>query len=960
MKKIFTLSLCLFIANLTWASGRFDGHSDPLRVTFIKNPHKVHDLMYQQQLRNAASWQQFMSRNGSWNVVFNEESQMPHRAFGVPVLVNGASIRDKSDRFIGTELSVFGTRLENLDFRSISSSKKYDYVNYSQRYQGLEVLWSEVQVKFTKDGRLMQFSLDYHPQINISTTPHISEQAAVNFATSNIPGVKSAVANSALKVLPMPLFREYNYRLVYEVTVENMDAEGIPGRYYTLVDANNGEILYRNNKIVHIANTDVNVTGTLYTTHPYNASTVEPLRNLKMVVGGTTYYTDSTGYLGLTNTAPVNATLSLEGPWVRVRTNNVTPSWAASLAPGANNLSADNNTDIRQRTTFYAVNTVHDFMKSFYPNFTGMDSPLPANVDVAGNCNAFYDGSSINFYAAGGGCNATSLVADVCYHEYGHGINDKFYQSQGFSFDNGAMGEGYADIWALGITDSPILGIGFYSNNPTGFVRRYDINKKVFPQDLIGEVHADGEIIAGCFWDTYLNLGNLQQMMDLFAESFYAGITGPDGTEGQLFQDVLYEVLTLDDNDGDLTNGTPNFCDITSAFAIHGITLGAAVNVNHNQVLQAAENLPVNVDATVSGLGTGTVVRGFYRIGGSGPYTPFVLGNTAGNNYQGSIPSQPKGTIIEYYLGVEDNCGTLTNIMPEGAEAANPNIPYYIMVGFDQLLVEDFDAFAGSWTTGIPSDNATTGEWLIDIPVPSYVGTAVVQPGDQNTVGGQFCAITGNASGPSAGAGENDVDGGKTTLLSPVYDLSNYSNPAFSYYRWYTNDQGATPGTDFWQVAITNDGVNYVDVENTDVADHSWRRYAFRVQDYVTPTSTVSLRFIAEDANAGSLIEAGVDDLILWDEVSTGIGEQSPVVVFSAYPNPTSDNVQLSIGLVKDTQVKLILTDASGKIVSVMEDQFTAGKNHIDLPVKQLAAGLYQISLFFDGGYKSLKINVIR
>jgi hypothetical protein len=282
------------------------------------------------------------------------------------------------------------------------------------------------------------------------------------------------------------------------------------------------------------------------------------------------------------------------------------------------------------------------------------------------------------------------------------------------------------------------------------------------------------------------------------------------------------------------------------------------------------------------------------------------------------------------------------------------------MVGFDQLLVEDFDAFAGSWTTGIPSDNATTGEWLIDIPVPSYVGTAVVQPGDQNTVGGQFCAITGNASGPSAGAGENDVDGGKTTLLSPVYDLSNYSNPAFSYYRWYTNDQGATPGTDFWQVAITNDGVNYVDVENTDVADHSWRRYAFRVQDYVTPTSTVSLRFIAEDANAGSLIEAGVDDLILWDEVSTGIGEQSAVVVFSAYPNPTSDNVQLSIGLVKDTQVKLILTDASGKVVSVMEDQFTAGKNHIDLPVKQLAAGLYQISLFFDGGYKSLKINVIR
>lgn len=959
MKKALPF-LLLLLTTSAFASGHFAGHNDPLLVTFIKNKHKVHDLAYQQQLRAGESWQRFLIQNGSWNVVFNEENQMPHKAFGTPQVLNGADVRSKSDFFVASELSMFNVNPNNLQYRSTASGKKYDYVNYWQQYQGLDVLWTNVQLKYTKDGRLMQFSLGYHPGINISTTPYLTEQAAVNYATANVPGVKSAIANNALKVLPIPLFRDYNYRLVYEVIVENMDAEGIPGRYYTLVDANNGEILYRNNKIVHVANTDVNVTGTLYTTHPYNPSTVEPLRNMRILVGGTTYYTDSIGYLGLTNTSAVSADVSLQGRWVSVRTNNVIPTWSVLLNPGVNNITADNNTDIKQRTTFHAVNTVHDFMKSFYPSFTGMDNPLPANVDLAGSCNAFYDGSSINFYAAGGGCNATALVADVCYHEYGHGINDKFYQSQGFSFDNGAMGEGYADIWALGITDSPILGIGFYSNNPTGFVRRYDINRKVFPQDLIGEVHADGEIIAGCFWDTYLNLGNLQQMMDLFAESFYAGLTGPDGTEGQLFQDVLYEVLTLDDNDGNLTNGTPNFCDITSAFAIHGITLGAAVNVTHSQVLQAAENNPVNINATIQGLGTGTVVRGFYRTGNTGAFTPFVLSNTTGTNYLGTIPAQPKGTIIEYYLGLEDNCGTLTNIMPSGADAANPNIPYYVMVGYDQLLTEDFDAFAGSWILGLPTDNATTGEWIVDIPIPSYVGTSVVQPGDQNTVGGQFCAITGNASGPTAGAGENDVDGGKTTLISPVFDLSNYSNPAFSYYRWFSNDQGATPGTDFWQVAISNDGVNYVDVENTDVADHSWRRFAFNVSDYVNPTATVSLRFIAEDANAGSLIEAGLDDLILWDEVSTGVQEQASVATFLSFPNPAADVVQLQIGMVREETIQIRLIDAAGKVVSLKNEVLAAGSNVIQWSVKDLSAGLYQIALSYEGGFKSLKVNVIK
>jgi Zn-dependent metalloprotease len=388
----------------------------------------------------------------------------------------------------------------------------------------------------TMDYRVMQFGLGCHPNINISTQPALTESAAVQFATNGVAGITGISVNPDIKILPIPVYRNYNYRLVYEVTVNNLDAQGIPGKYYTLIDANNGEVLYRTNQVHHVAaNTDVNVTGTLHLTHPYDPATMEPLKNMKIVEGGTTYYTDNTGFLGLTNTAATTATMSLEGQWVRVRTNNVTPSWTVNLTPGANAVNIDGNTDIKQRTTYNAIVTVHDYMKTKYPAFTGLDFALTANVDVAGSCNAFYDGNSVNFFAAGGGCNATSLVADVCYHEYGHGINDKFYQSIGAVFQNGAMGEGYADLWALGITTSPILGIGFFNNDPNGFVRRYDIDKKVYPQDLVGEVHADGEIIAGAFWDTHLNLGNLQQMMDLFKETFYAGITGADGTEGTLF-----------------------------------------------------------------------------------------------------------------------------------------------------------------------------------------------------------------------------------------------------------------------------------------------------------------------------------------------------------------------------------------------------------------------------------------
>ena len=61
----------------------------------------------------------------------------------------------------------------------------------------------------------------------------------------------------------------------------------------------------------------------------------------------------------------------------------------------------------------------------------------------------------------GGGCNATSLIADVVWHEYGHGINGYFYNSLNAGFNNGAMNEGYADLWAMSLGDIAEIGKGF-------------------------------------------------------------------------------------------------------------------------------------------------------------------------------------------------------------------------------------------------------------------------------------------------------------------------------------------------------------------------------------------------------------------------------------------------------------------------------------------------------------------
>ncbi|MDP6908918.1 MAG: T9SS type A sorting domain-containing protein, partial [Flavobacteriales bacterium] len=667
-----------------------------------------------------------------------------------------------------------------------------------------------------------------------------------------------------------------------------------------------------------------------------------------------------------------NATFRLRGLWSEVFTNGTTPSMTVSLTNGANAVDFGNNANSRESSAFYHVNIVHDYMKSFFPSFTSMDNALTTNVDVAGTCNAFYNGSSINFYQSGAGCNSFALIGDVVYHEYGHGINDKYYQSQGAFWLNGAMGEGYADIWALGITESPILGLGNSQSLPNDVIRRYDIDPKIYPQDLIGEVHADGEIIAGAWWDLGQNFGDIQQMVDLFSDTYDAVITGLDGNEGEVFVDILVEALQVDDapgngGDNDITNGTPNDLDIINAFDAHGITLLSNATLEHSAI-QAHDDQDIEVDVTVVNdypwaMNDAIVV---YRLNSSMSWNTVSLANIGGNVYSASIPGQPNGTVVAYYVALENLNNTLANVQPVAANLAEPNVPHYILVGYDQNRIEDFDNFQDNgWVEGLPTDNNSTGTWTIDVPIGSFSDDGVmVQTDEDHTpgTGNIACAFTGNASNASAGIGENDVDGGHTTLMTPVFDLSEFTNPAISFWRYYTNSppSGANPGADWWQVLVTDDGTDWVFVENTKVSDPSWRRVAFRVTDYVDVTDNIQIKFIASDSthlgqnlDGGSLIEGALDDLEIWEVAGgsqSGIGE-TEISVFNMYPNPTNGNVNINLTLASNTKIRVdVLNMLGAKVLARDLGSLQMGNHNIRLDLDALRPGVYNVGVKSDLG----------
>jgi zinc metalloprotease ZmpB len=113
---------------------------------------------------------------------------------------------------------------------------------------------------------------------------------------------------------------------------------------------------------------------------------------------------------------------------------------------------------------------------------------------------------------------------EVINHEYGHAIH--FAQNFAFaSVEAGAISEGFGDYWAVTVTQVVRQRLGLppltdpacvadwdaTSYDPTAphCLRRVDSNLH-YPENLVGQVHADGRIWSRALWDIRNALGNVR------------------------------------------------------------------------------------------------------------------------------------------------------------------------------------------------------------------------------------------------------------------------------------------------------------------------------------------------------------------------------------------------------------------------------------------------------------------
>jgi choice-of-anchor B domain-containing protein len=265
----------------------------------------------------------------------------------------------------------------------------------------------------------------------------------------------------------------------------------------------------------------------------------------------------------------------------------------------------------------------------------------------------------------------------------------------------------------------------------------------------------------------------------------------------------------------------------------------------------------VNED-TPGDLQAGTVKFNLDTGSGFTALTPTSLG---GNLYEASLPPVACGDQVSFYVSAKSVGGITWTDPPAGPTQVYNATAVLVEFATDS---DELEANSG-WTVGATGDNATTGIWTRVNPI----GTAA-QPEDDHTALGAFCFVTGQGTG--GGDGENDVDGGTTSLISRTFDASGHTDPHVSYWRWYSNSAGAAPGEDTFLVQISNNnGASWINLETVGPTgpevSGGWILHRARIADFVTPTSQIKLRFRASDLINGSIIEAGVDDVELTDLV---------------------------------------------------------------------------------------------
>jgi len=479
-------------------------------------------------------------------------------------------------------------RVQFLPLGQVGSGDK-ETVRLREEVGGVRVVDGYVNLLFAANGTLLS--------VHSTGLPHLAAfdtTAAIDAADASLRarrafeaqvGIAPTSVSAAELVIDQHLAAgKRSARLAWEVNALWQTDSAEPQGFTYWIDARDGGVL---RGAASVFNFDVTGTVSAISTpglkpdEASNPSVALTVPYLKVTSSAGTVFTDANGnftYPGVN--APLACTFTFTGGQRANVSNQAGANYTLTQTLQANQANAvtmNPTTDplvTSQANGMRFIANTSNYIHSLNPTDTHADFSALVKVNEAQTCNAFYDGTAVNFFKAGGGC-VNSAYSTVCNHEFGHWMNQLYGTGNG----SDGMGEGNADVWSEYIYNTPIIGADF---SGVGHNIRTGLNTLQFCGDAnpgcYGEVHTDGEVWMGAAWKVRANLQSIygQTPGGMIADHLFLGWMN-SYNQTQIKSIIETQWLTLDDDDANLANGTPHFTQIDAAFRTQGFP---GVNIN--------------------------------------------------------------------------------------------------------------------------------------------------------------------------------------------------------------------------------------------------------------------------------------------------------------------------------------------------------------------------------------------
>lgn len=648
------------------------------------------------------------------------------------------------------------------------------HARFEQVAGGIAVHGSSASVHLGPDGAVQTLHIDSYQSPTIAKTLPlgISFGSATAAASSSI-GITQSADSASGELVWHPTSNGETV-LAWKTTIRSIDPIG---DFETIVDADSGKVLATDNLAVFASGT-----GDVFEPNPYQTKG-----------SGTGLADNNDANSAALDAELISVTLQrldpgtglLSGEWVDLSTLN---------SPTLPDVDANEPTRVYQYTRddprfeqvmiYHAIDSIQEYIHTLgFDDDTGIpngirDFPTLANAHWFTDDQSFYSTGNDAVHFGDGGVD-DGEDADIIAHEYGHAIqHDQNANWGGTEMD--AMGEGYSDYLAASFyasdgdatyQSSHDACVGewdatSYSGTTPPCLRRVDGNK-MYPDDLVGQVHADGEIWSAALWNLRAAIGSFTTDQLLLEHHFAlpANATMPEAAQA---------MLTADAN----LNGGANAAEILQAFSDRGILANPAGSVEFNNAAYAiGDTVTINLsDSDLAGAGTATVVV----TSDSGDSESVALTETNAGEFSGSIV-------------ISGN----TPVLGNGSIEA---------VAGDQIMVSYNDADDGSGSPAVATDTADVAAFvnLFEADFTDDLGAAFDEGFTLSGPANEWHLSTGRAndSGHSPddsfyfGSGEGPFGGGSHnnnsdgTLTSPLIDLSTATTAEFSFNHLLDSESG--------------------------------------------------------------------------------------------------------------------------------------------------------------------------